>query len=217
LAQISSLGARRRAESSHEVQAAEFPEPRTPKTNPVYERHSWISVAAPLPHVYRVHDVLTIIVRQQRSWEVEADLKTRKMLDLKSELEAFFKPTQGGVGSAGFRRGRPNVDYAFENRLDSRGDTSREDRLTTRITAKIIDVKPNGLLVVEGRGRIQHDDEVSVITITGTCRKEDVTADNTVLSTQIADLDVSIHNEGALRAAASRGWILKLIDWLKPI
>ncbi len=213
--QISSLGARQRAADG----GASEPVPldgSVTKTNATYEQHSWISTAAPRPRVYRIHDLLTIIVRQQRSFEVEADLKTQKKWDIKSQLDAFFKPVDGGLGAAEFRRGKPNIDYSWDNKLDSKGDTSREDRLTTRITVQIIDVKPNGLMVLEGRGRIQHDDEVSTITITGTCRKEDVTADNTVLSTQIADLEIAICNEGALRAAATRGWIPKIIDWLKP-
>jgi flagellar basal body L-ring protein FlgH len=45
---------------------------------------------------------------------------------------------------------------------------------------------------------------------------EDVTADNSVLSTQIADKDLVVDNEGALRAASSRGWIPRLIDLVKP-
>ena len=70
--------------------------------------------------------------------------------------------------------------------------------------------------MIEARAQVQHDDEVSVITLTGICRKEDVTADNTVLSTQIADKYVSVENEGALREASTRGWIIKLIDLVKP-
>jgi len=70
--------------------------------------------------------------------------------------------------------------------------------------------------VIEAKASVQHDDEISMITLTGVCRKEDVTADNTILSTQIADKNIVVVNEGALRAASSRGWILKLIDLIKP-
>jgi len=216
-AQVASLGARNRAAAAPGEGEPAADQTLHPQTNPVYSLHSWISVTAPGPRLFKVNGLLTVIVRQQRSFEIEADLKTQKKWDIKSELEAFFKPVEGGLGAATFHRGKPNVDYTFDNKLNSKGDTSREDRLTTRITCRIIDVKPNGLLVVEGRGRIKHDDEVSSITLTGTCRKEDVTADNTLLSTQIADLDINIANEGALKAAATRGWIPKLIDWLKPI
>ncbi|MEK6675374.1 MAG: flagellar basal body L-ring protein FlgH [Planctomycetota bacterium] len=214
-AQISSLGARERSQGQNPPPTSR--EAPLPQTNPTYETHSWIAFGKPPLRAYRIHDLLTVIVRQQRQFEVEADLKTQKKWDIRSQLEAFFKPAAGGLGSAGFRRGKPNIDYSFNNKLDTKADTSREDKLTTRISVKIIDVKPNGLLVLEGRGRIQHDDEVSTITLTGTCRKDDITPDNTVLSTQVADLDIAISNEGAVRANSSRGWIPKLIDWIKPI
>ncbi len=77
-------------------------------------------------------------------------------------------------------------------------------------------MKPNGVLVLEARARIEHDDELSTITLTGICRKEDVTADNTVLSTQIANKHTVVENSGALRATSTRGWIPKLLDLLRP-
>lgn len=215
-AQTSSLGARKREEQSGKPPEYTPRESMLRKGNPVYERYSIISTPPPLPKTYKVNDLITIIVRQSLQWEAEADMKTQRKWDIKSELEAFPKFTQGGVGASTFRRGKPNLDYKFENKADNKGDASREDKLTTRLTAKIIDVKPNGQLVIEGRGKVTHDEETSEITITGTCRKEDVTPDNTVLSTQVADLDVAVKNAGALRRASERGWLQKMLDVVKP-
>ena len=216
MAQSSSLGVRER---QHREEQPPVKSPREAPPGPrngTYERHSWITVAPPEPRKYRPGDLLTVIVRERRQWKAKADLDTKKEFDLTSELQEFFKFTEGGIGATTFKRGQPNIDYNWKQELDGEGDTKRDDSLTTRLTAKIIDVKPNGLLVLEGRATITHDEEVSHITFTGTCRKEDVTADNTVLSTQVADKELVISNEGALRAASSRGWIPKFLDWLKP-
>jgi flagellar L-ring protein precursor FlgH len=216
-AQTSSLGARQRQVDSNK------PEEKLPREAPprprnlVYEKYGWTAMTPMPSKTFRPGDLVTIIVREQRQWEADADLETKRKFDIKSELDAFFKPIDGGLGAAGFRRGRPNVDYTFNQKYKSEGDSSREDRLTTRLTARILDVKPNGLLVLEGRATIVHDEESSQITLTGTCRKEDITADNTVLSTQIADKQVVVTNSGALKSAATRGWITKLLDALKPI
>ncbi len=215
-AQTSSLGAQ------HRKEAAERPPTIGPRENPqaprnfTYEQHAWISLPPPLIKQYKVGDLLTVIVREQKTFEAESDLETKRKYDVKSELDDFIKFTDGGIGAAAFRRGQPNINYKFDTKAKSEGDTSREDRFTTRITAKIIDVKPNGLLVMEATSRVEHDEEIALITLTGTCRKEDVTADNTVLSTQIADKNVVIRNEGALRSASSRGWLTKLFDKVKP-
>ncbi|MGB2986514.1 MAG: flagellar basal body L-ring protein FlgH [Phycisphaerae bacterium] len=216
LAQTSSIGARRR-----QAEVGKIPEitPReAPKIqrNAIYESHSWITVRPAPPKTFKVGDLLTIIVRESRKFEADADLETKKQFDIKSELDAFFKLAGGGLGDAAFRRGKPNVGYKYNSELKNEGDTRREDRLTMRLTGKIIDVKPNGLLVIEAGARVQHDDEISTITFTGTCRKEDVTADNTVLSTQVADKNVVVKNDGVVRDASRRGWIPRLIDLVRP-
>jgi len=216
-AQTSSIGAVHRQHQHDEPPPAPTREAPPVERNAVYDSYAWIGLPPLPPKTYKPGDLITIIIREQRQWEVDADLRTKRQLDVDSELDAFIRFTEGGVGAATFRRGKPNIDYKFGSNLKSQGDTSREDRLTTRITGKIIDVKPNGLLVLEAEARVQHDEEVSRITLTGTCRKQDVTADNTVLSTQVADKNVVITNEGAMRSAAARGWITKFLDWLKPV
>ncbi len=215
-AQTSSLGARKREAQAGQPEAKPIREKPVRERNLVYEKYAWTATKARPPKVYRPQDLITIIVRHTRRFKAEADLETKKEWDLSSEISAFIKGTAGGLGSADFRRGRPNIDYKFQNELSSDGDTQRRDSLTTRVTARVIDVKPNGELVLQARAVMQHDDELSTITVTGICRKEDITAANTILSTQIADLDIRVQNEGALRASSSRGWIPRLIDMLKP-
>ena len=215
-AQTSSLGAKARIEAAKRISQMPSREAPVNRRNAVYDRYSWTTPQPPRPRSYKVGDLLTIIVRERRKFEAGAELKTKKQFDLKSELDAFIALTQGGLGTAQFQRGKPTIDYKYTNKLKSEADTDRQDSLTTRLTGKIIDVKPNGLLVIEARGRIVHDDESSAIAFTGTCRKQDVTADNTVLSTQVADKEIVVDNRGALRANSTRGWILKLIDLIKP-
>jgi len=217
LAQTSSLGARKRQRDADNPPPVKMREAPEPKLNPIYERYSWISTIPLPPQTFEVNDLLTIIVRQNSKYEADADLETKKGWQISSDLDEFIKFTDGGIGSAMFRRGQPNIDYRFRDKHKGEGDTSRRDKLTTRLTAKVIDVKPNGVLVVEATGLLKFDDESSRITVTGMCRKEDVTADNTILSTQIASLEVKVHNAGALRKVASRGWLLKLLDMLRPI
>lgn len=215
-AQQSSIGSKVRQENrNNRVKNLSREAPPQPG-NAVYEKHSWISVRPPKPKTFAPGDLLTIIIRETRQWKANSDLKTKKEFDLTSDLSAFLKLTQGGVGASVFRRGVPRIDYKLEQELKGKGDALRRDTLTTRLTAKIIDVKPNGLLVFEGKASITHDDEVSIVTITGMCRKEDVTVDNTILSTQVANKVVTVDNQGALRKVSSRGWLLKILDYMSP-
>ncbi|MGD2108780.1 MAG: flagellar basal body L-ring protein FlgH [Phycisphaerae bacterium] len=216
-AQTSSLSAKHRKAEKSGAPAQTPREDPVIKRNKVYEQYSWITIKPKPPKLHKVGDLLTIIVREQRQFKADAELETKREFDAKSELDAFIKHIEGGLGAAAFRRGKPNVDFRFDTELKTEGDAKRTDRLTLRLSGKIIDVKPNGLLVIEAKASVQYDEELSTITLTGTCRKEDVTADNTILSTQIADKTVAVTNEGAVRAASRRGWIPKLLDLLRPI
>ncbi len=215
-AQTSSLSARQREEDTQRGPQAQPRHDTEVRGNETVERFSWTSSPPQPPRSFNVNDLVTIVVREQTRFEAEAELDTEKKYSVTSELDAFIKATAGGLGSADFRRGKPNIDYEYNNKLEGDAETKREDRLTTRITARIIDVKPNGLLVVEARGEIQHDEETHTITLTGTCRKEDVTPDNSVLSTQLADKAIRIVTQGALKSNSTRGWIPRLIDAIKP-
>jgi flagellar L-ring protein precursor FlgH len=77
-------------------------------------------------------------------------------------------------------------------------------------------VKPNGNLVLEAKKNVQiGDDEGYTISLTGECRGEDVTPQNTVLSTQVADAEIKVENRGAAKDASQRGWLKKLGDKLR--
>jgi len=184
--------------------------------NPLLEESSLIAIKVRPPKEFQVNDIITIIVRQQKRFEAEAELDTKKKFDIQSELEAFFKLIDGGLGATTFYRGKPNVDYKFGARLKSEGDNSREDTFVTRISGTIVDVKPNGNLVVEASSKIVHEQESAMVTLTGECRSSDVTPDNTILSTQLARLNIKVDNQGAVRDATTRGWILRLLDLVKP-
>lgn len=223
-AQTSSIGAQQRVQEAKRTpaetamaEAAEAGDPGDrPKPHPVYEHYSWITPKPRPPKTFEVEGLITIIVRQSSKYESDGDLKTDVKYKLSSDLGAFVNLIDGGLGAAVFSRGKPNFDYKFQTKTSNKADTSREDKFITRITAKIIDVKPNGNLVLEGRAEIQHGDERSEITITGTCAKDVVTADNTILSTQLANLRIKVHNEGAIHDASRRGWLAKFLDALRP-
>jgi flagellar L-ring protein precursor FlgH len=100
--------------------------------------------------------------------------------------------------------------------LKGEATVDRTDSLTARITAEVIDVKPNGTLVLQAKQRIKTDDEEQQFVFTGTGRVEDVGVDNTILSTQLYDKDVTKTHTGAVRDTTKRGLIPKLLDLINP-
>ena len=132
-----------------------------------------------------------------------------------SGVDRVFHPGSK-LGTDQLTNGQPGVKFDLNDKYETEGEREREDKFTTRITSEVIDVKPNGNLVLEATMTQEHDEDEFTVTITGTCRSEDVTADNTVLSTQLARLDVRDKSGGTLSNASKKGWIPKALDWLRP-
>lgn len=197
--------------------AAMPPEPLTPPATRAIEQASFIAIAAVPPRKFKVHDLISIIVRQQKKYEADSKLDTKKEWDINGKLKEWFRfYPDHKLGTDKLSNGQPGFDFEYQNELKSNGKAGREDTFITRIQAEVIDVKPNGNLVLEARTHQKHGEEQFTLTLTGVCRSEDITADNSVLSTQIAELELIEENKGAVNDATRRGWIPKLIDWVKP-
>jgi len=181
------------------------------------EAMSLIAIPRVPPRKFKVEDLITIIVRQQKKYEAEAKLDTEKKWDIDGKLSEWFRfYPRNRLGSDKLSNGEPGFKFAFNNKYETDGENEREDKFITRIQATVIDVKPNGNLVLEATQTEKHDEEEIEITLTGVCRSEDVTPDNSILSTQVARMVLIERNSGAVRDATKRGWIPRILDWARP-
>lgn len=184
-------------------------------------RHvSHASIAAvrlPEPRQFAIHDLVTIIVRESIENESDAEIETEKGGSIQGTIAAFPDLRLRDLldlklGPSALEEGQPQVNINLNQEFEGEAEYERSDSFTTRITARIIDIKPNGTLVLEARKFIQSDDETVNVVLTGTCRKEDVAADNTILSTQIYDLRLLKEHSGELRNATKKGLITKFFE-----
>ena len=175
---------------------------------------SLYAVRPPEPREFKVHDLVTIIVNQSSKIEHDQSLETEKDVTNNWGIDAF--PDLRGVWeltlNGGSTENAPELDTFGRREFQGDGEYEREDRITTRITAEVIDVKPNGLLLLEARTTIVTDKEEQTMVISGTCRGDDVTDLNTIQSTQLADLRLFTQNAGELRDANEKGILTKVLE-----
>jgi flagellar L-ring protein precursor FlgH len=178
---------------------------------------SFFAVPEPEPRVMRKHDLVTIIVREESEFKSEGTTDLKKQADLDAKVDAFIRfsldnfALKQNVGST-----TPQVTMSGDRNFKGEATVDRSDSLTARITGEVVDVKPNGTLVIQARKRIKTDEEVQTFILTGICRAEDITADNSVLSTQRYDLELNKSHSGAVRDTTKRGWVPKLLDAINP-
>lgn len=196
--------------------SATLPSSRAKVLNPELEAASLIAVASKPPNEFKVHDLITVIVREQLQFESDSRLDTKRKFELDTELQKFLRVFGGHLAAATFTDGTPDIDFKMNTRFKSEGDFEQNDKLTFRMSVEVIDIKPSGQLALAGRQENVVNGESQVMTFSGLCRSQDVTPDNTILSTKVFDQRVSVQNRGAVRAAAERGWLFKLIDRFQP-
>lgn len=175
---------------------------------------SLLAVQAPKPKTYAVHDQVTIVIDENSKQTSDQKLDTKKDYSIKAALDKF--PSLEHLLELQVENGdttsQADLGVTGNNKFKGEGKYEREDRFVAKVTAKIIDVKPNGVLVLEARKTIVSNEETQTYIMSGECRREDVTTSNTVLSSQLANLTLIAKNEGQVKDSSTKGFIPRLLE-----
>ena len=179
---------------------------------------SLFHVAPPEPRAFGKHDIIYVIIDEQSTANSSQTLDTEKTLQADSTLNALLDLRELLTGDLRNGTDQPIrlLDIDGQSTFEGDGSYGRTDRIRARIAATVLDVKPNGTLVIEARKQMVTDAEERTILLSGVVRQEDVTVENTVLSSQLADLRVVMEHEGELRKAAKKRWLTKAIEFVLP-
>jgi flagellar L-ring protein precursor FlgH len=177
---------------------------------------SYFAVPEQQPKLLRKHDLVTIVIREDSAFSTDATTDLKHSADFDAQIDSYVT-LMSGLGLESHTPTTPiELKTAAARDFNGQGTVNRTDSLTASITASVVDVKPNGTLVLEAKKTIKTDEEVQDIQLVGTCRVQDITADNSVLSTQLYDLKVTKNHKGAVRDTTKRGFIPRVLDWINP-
>jgi flagellar L-ring protein precursor FlgH len=105
---------------------------------------------------------------------------------------------------------------SMKNEYTGEGETSRDETMTASITARVIDLSPEGNLLIRGTREVKVNNETQFITLTGFIRPEDISPDNTVLSSYIADAKIAYSGSGPVSDKQRPGWLMRFVDFVWP-
>jgi flagellar L-ring protein FlgH len=184
-----------------------------------YAAVSLFAVAAPKPKTFKKHDLITVIAKENSAFTANGNENLTKTQDFDSQLNSFIalRPSTLQLhsiisGGSNF----PQIQNQNERDYKGTGEVDRTDTFSDRFTAEVVDVKPNGTLVLQAIKQIKTDEEEQRMVVTGICRAEDVSADNTVLTTQLFDLELTQTHTGAVNDTTQRGFLPRLLDTFSP-
>jgi len=103
-----------------------------------------------------------------------------------------------------------------QRKYDGKGSTARQSALKSRITARVVEVLPNGDLRISATKLVKINKEDETLSLTGIVRQRDVSADNAIPSTAVGDLKLALNGKGVASADNQPGWLFRLIDKVSP-
>ena len=189
-----------------------------------------------------IGDILTIVVDENTTTAQDADLLTRDEYQGGSGIGIAFNQffnqfLQAAPRLLGLASGPsttddngntvvpvggsnnitiPTLDFASSGEWNAGGRTANKLTVSNRTAVTVIDVLPNGNLVIEGSKIIRTGIEDQYAYLRGVVRPVDIEADNTISSTKIADAQVEFIPAGELTEAQKKGWLLRAWDKVKP-
>ena len=177
---------------------------------------SWTMIEEKKVKGVRMHDLVTILIREKSSHGSDSETKADKQAGLNMVLSDWLKLSGGSIRPAPQSSGDPKIGATFARNLDGKAEVTREDYVTAEIQAEVVDVYPNGNVMLEASHYIRTDEETTEITLTGVCRSNDISASNTITSNRIANLKIDKQSTGIAKSYSERGWLTKLVDFINP-
>ncbi|MCF6248774.1 MAG: flagellar basal body L-ring protein FlgH [Desulfobacula sp.] len=163
----------------------------------------------------RVGDTVVVDIVENASSSMDVNTETSRITKLDIGL-----PTINLLGDKKIFGAAPGqtklLGTDFSNEFDAEALSDRTGQVTASIAARITEVLPNGTLSIFGRRAMKVNNEIQYITVAGIIRPQDISSNNRVKSTYLADSRIEYYGKGALSDKQKPGWGARIIDNIWP-
>ncbi len=147
---------------------------------------------------FRLHDVVMIVVSESLMASTDGQVKNSRASNASSGLTALF----GALKSSNNMQNLLGASAA--SGLTAQGQSTTDSSLETTFGAEVMDVLPNGMLVVQATRQLTFAQQTQLITLRGLVRPEDVNAQNEVQSSAMTDLELDVTGKGIVNDSTYR-------------
>ncbi len=146
----------------------------------------------------RLHDVVSIVVTESLAASTDGQVKNSRASNASSGLTSLF----GALKASNALQNLVGMNAA--SGLSAQGQSTTNSSLATTFGAEVIDVLPNGMLVVQATRQLTFSQQTQLIKLRGLVRPEDVSAQNEVMSTAMTDLELEVTGKGIVNDSTYR-------------
>jgi len=147
---------------------------------------------------FRLHDVVSIVVSESLAASTDGQVKNSRASNANSSVAALFGAIKPGNALQNL------VNQTSSSGLTAQGQSTTNSSLTTTFGAEVVDVLPNGMLVVQATRQLTFSQQTQLIRLRGLVRPEDVSAQNQVQSTAMTDLELEVTGKGIVNDSTYR-------------
>ena len=165
----------------------------------LYKGSTWSALATD-HRAARPGDSLTVVVYENSTASNSTQNGTRKTSQLSGQLSSDARRTSGALD--------------LSNSFQGAGQVGRAQQMLAQISVVVDEVLPNGDLRVSGAQNLTLNGEPTSISVRGRVRPQDVMSDNSVLSTRLADAEITYDGTGFVAKGARPGVITRALGWL---
>jgi flagellar L-ring protein FlgH len=153
-----------------------------------------------------VNDIVTIVIVENSTASNTANTSTQKKGDVAAAVPGFL-----GIET-------PSNPLTLNSALNfsGQGSTTRSGQLNASLSARVVQVLPNGDMVIEGTKQVTINREHQLLAVRGTVRQYDLSPTNVVLSTAIANMEVNFDGKGIISDANKPALLFKIFKYILP-
>jgi flagellar L-ring protein precursor FlgH len=167
----------------------------------------------------RVGDIVLVMVEESTNTKLKSETTAKKENTVSNSVTVM--PETGLIGSiplASTLGAKVGGGMAAEQSTDFKGngETKQESEFEATVATRIVRRLPGNLLQVEGARRIRVNHETQFLVVRGLIRQRDISSNNSIPSTSLAEAQIEIYGQGVLSDKQRPGWLSRILDNIYP-
>jgi flagellar L-ring protein precursor FlgH len=163
----------------------------------------------------QVGDIVTILVQENSSATKDNTTKTSKDSSIDAAISSFlYSPAASSLLTQ--KGALPALSVSGKSEFAGGGQINNSQQIAASVAVRVVDVLPNNNLVIEGTRESSFSGEQQTIILRGTIRLDDISANNTVNSANVADATIKFVSKGPITDSQRKGWFQRLWDKFSP-
>lgn len=158
--------------------------------------------------VVEIDDEAEMINSSSQTRQSDQDFSVNALFGLPEYMNSRVLPTGASLA--------PAVDLNRSSAVTGNGNIKREEKLTLRLAARVVEVLPNGYLSLAGRQEIMVNNETRYLQVTGLVRTQDISRRNTITYDKIAEARIFYGGQGQVTQTVKPGLGNKVLSKIIP-